>query len=119
MTLWRKAMNTFVCDTERRFGFVGRINEDVNTYTTLGSRGVLFFTINMISMHQSLTQQNAGGMTGAYLDGGTYIKSFYSVISMPSAVKVCAMGWKNFRLHHEVDWRHCVPVIMPEKYRKT
>ena len=35
----RKAMNTFICDTERPFTFVGRINEDVNTYVTLGSRG--------------------------------------------------------------------------------
>lgn len=31
--LLRKAMNTFFCDTEKRFEFVGRINEDVNTHT--------------------------------------------------------------------------------------
>jgi len=29
----RKCMNTFICSTERSFKFVGRINEDVNTYT--------------------------------------------------------------------------------------
>lgn len=42
--LKRKAMNSFICSIERPFQFVGRINEDVNTYTTLGSRGSLFFT---------------------------------------------------------------------------
>ena len=37
--LARKAMNTFFCDTEKTFQFVGRINEDVNTYTSFGNRG--------------------------------------------------------------------------------
>lgn len=35
----RKAMNSFICDVERPFKFVGRINEDVNTYVLYGSRG--------------------------------------------------------------------------------
>lgn len=116
--MWRKAMNSFICDTERRFDFRGRINEDVNTYTLLGSQGALFFTHNLVCLHQVETQKSKGGMTGAYVDGGTYVKSFYSVISMPSAVKVGVMGNKNMRLHHLVDWRHCVPMIMREEYKK-
>lgn len=118
ITLWRKAMNSFICDTQRRFQFSGRINEDVNTYTTLGSRGELFFTLNLVSLQQGTTQQSKGGMTGAYLDGGTYVKSFYTVITMPSAVKIDFMGNKNYRLHHMVDWRRCVPLILPEKVKK-
>ena len=116
--MWRKAMNSFICDTERRFDFRGRINEDVNTYTLLGSQGALFFTHNLVCLHQVETQKNKGGMTGAYVDGGTYVKSFYSVIGMPSAVKVSVMGNKNMRLHHLVDWRHCVPMIMREEFKK-
>lgn len=114
----RKAMNSFVCDTERQFIFGGRINEDVSTYTTLGSRGVLFFTHNVVMLHQKLTQSNKGGMTGAYIDGGTYIKSFYSVITMPSAVKISVMGNKNMRIHHNVFWRNCVPMILRETTKK-
>ena len=45
----RKAMNSFICDTERRFDFRGRINEDVNTYTLLGSQGFLFFTYKILT----------------------------------------------------------------------
>jgi hypothetical protein len=116
--MWRKAMNSFICDTERCFDFRGRINEDVNTYTLLGSQGALFFTHNLVCLHQAETQKNKGGMTGAYVDGGTYVKSFYSVIGMPSAVKVSVMGNKNMRLHHLVDWRHCVPMIMREEFKK-
>ena len=41
----RKAMNTFFCRTERRFDFLGRINEDVNAYVGLGGRGGLFLSI--------------------------------------------------------------------------
>lgn len=116
--MWRKAMNSFVCDTERRFDFRGRINEDVNTYTVLGAQGVLFFTHNLVCLHQKETQRNKGGMTGAYIDGGTYVKSFYSVIGMPSAVKIDLMGNKNMRLHHKVEWRNCVPMILREDIKK-
>ena len=38
----RKAMNSFICSVDRPFQFVGRINEDVNTYVLLGSRGGYF-----------------------------------------------------------------------------
>ena len=115
--LKRKAMNSFFCSTDRKFKFFGRINEDVNTYTTLGSRGVLFFTVPQVALHQEQTQQNKGGMTDIYLDGGTYRKSFYSVINMPSSVKVGMMG-KNKRLHHNIEWNNTVPKIVSETYRK-
>lgn len=32
-------MNSFICDTERPFSFMGRFNEDVNTYITHGETG--------------------------------------------------------------------------------
>lgn len=115
--LKRKAMNSFFCSTERKFKFFGRINEDVNAYTTLGSRGALFFTVPQVALHQEQTQSNKGGMTDIYLDGGTYRKSFYSVINMPSAVKVGMMG-KNQRLHHNIEWNNAVPRIVSETYRK-
>ncbi len=38
----RKCMNSFFCSTDKYFQFLGSINEDVNTYTTLASRGNLF-----------------------------------------------------------------------------
>ena len=43
LTLKRKCMNSFFCSTERPFEFTGRINEDVNAYTSLGALGNLFF----------------------------------------------------------------------------
>jgi hypothetical protein len=38
----RKAMNSFVCLTQRKFTFIGRINEDVNTYVLYGGREKYF-----------------------------------------------------------------------------
>lgn len=115
--LKRKAMNSFFCSTKRRIRFFGTMNEDVSTYTTLGSRGVLFFTIPQIGLHQVQTQKGKGGMTAVYKDGGTYVKSFYSVMNMPSAIKVGMMG-KNKRLHHHVEWNNAVPKILNEDFRK-
>ena len=71
-----------------------------------------------ISVEQLQTQSNLGGLTDIYLNLGTYIKSFYSVILMPSAVKIDLMGNKNKRLHHKVKWNYCVPKILNEKFKK-
>lgn len=114
----RKCMNTFICSTERPFQFVGRINEDVNTYVLEGGRGRVFLTIPNVAIAQKQTQGTAGGMTELYLDAGTYVKSFYSVMYNPSCVKISEMGSSNKRLHHQVKWRHAVPVIIGEELRK-
>jgi hypothetical protein len=117
--LRRKAMNTFICSTERRFAFRGRINEDVNTYTDGGRQGLLFLTLMSVMIVQATTQASAGGMTELYLDNGTYVKSFYSVMFAPSCVRIAAMGDPHWRIHHQVDWSVAVPVILREEHRKT
>jgi len=114
----RKAMNSFICSTKKPFEFVGRINEDVNTYVRLGGLGNIFLTINNIQLDQKDTQKNKGGMTDFYLLGGTYIKSFYSVIINPSCVKVKTMTSKYNRLHHSIKWENAVPEIIDQKYKK-
>lgn len=117
--LTRKAMNTFFCRTDRPIGFIGTINEDVNTYTTYGSRGERIFSVTQAAIVQKETQQNAGGMTGVYLDNGTYLKSFYTVMTMPSCMSIAMMGSSHRRIHHNVSWVNCVPMILNQKYRKT
>lgn len=118
----RKAMNSFICDTERQFTFLGRINEDVNTYTRQTSTGDLFLQIQQLLLNQEQTQSNAGGMTDVYLDSGTYIKSFFSVMYMPSSVYVYPMGNENSknakRLHHHIRWNNTAPKIIAERYKK-
>lgn len=117
-SILRKAMNSFFCRADRPFQFLGRVNEDVNTYTLLGSQGQLMMTITDLMLNQMQTQSNSGGMTDLYLDGGTYLKSFYTVLYMPSAVTVQPMGTAHKRLHHKVDWKYCVPLILDERYKK-
>lgn len=116
--LSRKCMNSFICLVDRPFTFNGRINEDVNTYVTEGSRGHLFFTTNQISLQQMQTQQNKGGMTELYLNSGTYVKSFYSIIFHPSSVKIQLLNSKNSRLHHKIYWENTTPKILREKLKK-
>lgn len=117
--LLRKAMNSFFCRTDTRFEFSGTINEDVNTYTTLAHRGALFFSYVVPTIVQKATQSQGGGMTELYLDGGTYVKTFYTVIACPSAVKVSLMTAKHKRIHHKVIWDHCTPKIINERYKKN
>ena len=115
----RKAMNTFLCRTDRPFRFSGRINEDVNAYVFLGSTGSLFFTANQVTISQPQTQQTPGGLTELYRDSGTYVKSFYTVIGAPSCVKVFPLiGTTYPRWHHRIKWRHAVPKILREGVRK-
>jgi hypothetical protein len=114
----RKCMNSFLCSTDRPFKFVGAMNEDVNTYTTLGSRGHLFLTVPLVSLSQKPTQQQSGGITDMYLKYGTYCKSFTTVMNMPSSVKVVMMNTNNPRLHHIIKWNNTVPKIVSEEVRK-
>jgi len=116
--LLRKAMNSFFCRTDRPIQFRGTMNEDVVTYTTMSSRGHLFFSYTSFAVIQLPTQSLKGGMTDAYKEGGTYLKSFYAVMSMPSAVKVDMMNTKHSRMHHKVNWTACAPKILNERWRK-
>lgn len=113
----RKAMNSFFCKTSKPFKFLGRINEDVNTYTTLGSRGELFFTLTNMDLVQVQTQKQCGGMSESYLDVGTYYKSFYTIITMPSCVRIDTVGDKHARIHHSVLWENCVPKIVSGRFK--
>lgn len=126
----RKAMNTFVCRTDRPFEFLGRINEDVTSYTCLQRAGTPFLTILSAQVNQETTQSNDGGLTDIYKAMGTYIKSFYSVMYTPSAVKVGSIqdagckggalkGVGHLRLHHRVAWNAVAPKIIRERHRKS
>jgi hypothetical protein len=113
-TIYRKCMNSFICSTDRPFQFVGRINEDVNTYVKKQSLGLLMGTIPMIALGQKTTQKNKGGMTDLYLDAGTYVKSFYTVMINPSSCFIKPMGDKHKRLHHAIQWDLAVPKIISQ-----
>ena len=117
--LKRKAMNSFICDTEQPFRFFGKINEYVNTYVVLGSRGALFLQVPHVALNQVSTQQSAGGMTDIYLDSGTYVKSFYTVMYAPACTCIRMMGTKHRRLHHSINWNAAVPKIISEQFKKT
>jgi hypothetical protein len=116
--LKRKCMNSFFCSTDRYFQFVGSINEDVNTYTTLGSRGHVFFTFTNIQLDQKDTQSNKGGMTDQYALSGTYVKSFHTVMMQPSSVKISMMNSNHPRLHHSINWKSTTPMILSSKHKK-
>lgn len=114
----RKCMNSFLCSTEREFQFVGAMNEDVNTYCTLGNRGNLFMTIPFVSLTQTATQSQKSGITDMYARYGTYCKAFTTVMMHPSGVKVSMMNSSNPRIHHTINWKVTAPMILDEKYKK-
>jgi len=119
--LKRKCMNSFICSTDREFRFSGRINEDVNTYTELARRGGLFLTVVHAQLRQMQTQSNEGGMTELYIDSGTYVKSFYSVMYCPSGVTVNKLQdprSPHSRIHHRINWNATAPKILREEWRK-
>lgn len=121
ISLRRKAMNSFFCRTDRRFKFCGILNDDVNTYVSIGAIGGLFLTVMPVMLTQVQTQANSGGLTDIYLDSGTYAKSFYTVMAQPSSVKIGEMGdhrSPNYRIHHKIDWPKTVPMILSPEHRK-
>ena len=114
----RKCMNSFFCSTDREFQFLGSINEDVNTYTTLASRGGLFLTIPVFAINQKDSQTQKDGMSDIYKLQGTYIKSFTTVLMQPSNVKVSIMNATHKRIHHSISWKNTTPMIVSQDYKK-
>lgn len=117
----RKAMNSFFCSTDRPFRFMGRINEDVNAYVLHSRTGHVFLTIESIQLNQLMTQSNPGGLTELYLDAGTYVKSFYSVMCAPSSVRIAELSdprSPHRRIHHVIDWSRTAPRILREEHRQ-
>ena len=111
-------MNSFFCKTDKPFEWKARMNDDVSTNLYNCQRGKLFFTINDVSVHQGLTQANAGGLTDMYIDLGTYVKSFYSVIVSPNCCKISTLGNNDLRIHHKIFWNKSCPKLIREKYKK-
>lgn len=118
ITAKRKAMNTFICRSDKPIEFRGTINEDVNAYVREAQLGKIFLTPNLVSVNQEETQQEDGGLTDIYLDQGTYMKSFYTILYSPSSVKLNKMGDQHQRIHHHIDWNASVPKIIPESEKK-
>jgi hypothetical protein len=115
----RKVMNSFFCAVDRPYMFDGTINEDVNYYVQAGRLGILNFNLFGFTLNQGQTQANAGGLTEIYLQEGTYVKSFYSVIFCPSSVKVGKLSsGAGERLHHKVNSNTTYVQILDEKYSK-
>jgi len=114
----RKMMNWYFFDVDKPIEFKGTINEDLTSSVTHGVTGSVILTSYMNSITQKETQSNAGGLTDIYLELGTYVKSFYSVIAAPSCVKVAAMGVSSLRLHHEITWKNAVPKIIRQEQKK-
>jgi len=116
--LHRKAMNTFICSVNRPFKFIGVLNEDVSTFIKRGSTGEIFLTIPNIAIRQAETQSRAGAITDIYLAFGTYMKSFYSVMTNPSCIDIAEMGHMHRRLHHRIRCNNAIPKIISEEFRK-
>ena len=110
----RKMMNLYFFDVDRPVEFMGTINEDLTASVAEGIAGRLVLTTPLASITQKETQSNAGGLTEIYLDLGTYVKSFYSVMHAPSAVKVASMGSTSKRLHHSVEWKYAAAKVIRE-----
>ena len=117
----RKSMNTFffkVGEPEDDVWFIGRMNDDVNTYVAGGIYGELWYQIGRLNVLQELTQKCASGLTDMYKQFGTYRKSFYTVMLSPSSVKVGLLGTSDPRFHHSINWNRTVPKLLSERYKK-
>lgn len=114
----RKAMNSMFLRADTRVWYHGRMNEDVNTYVMLGSRGYLFLTPMRLMLQHLPSQQQEGGISGLYASTGTYVKSFYTVMHHPSSVRVEMMRSHHARAHHKINFRRTVPMIVSDRHRK-
>lgn len=114
-----KSMTTFIMRGDEKHYFHMRMNDDITTGALANMRGRLFYTYLPVRVDTVQTQSQEGGMTDIYRDNGTYRKSFYTVMALPSCTKISQMGLHDMRVHHEIVWNNCAPKILDESYRKV
>jgi hypothetical protein len=114
----RKVMNSFICKTNSPFSFYGSMNDDVNMYVQNGLRGDIYLTYLRFQLDQKDSQSVDGGLSNLYKSYGTYVKSFYTVMLSPSSVNIKLMGESSTRLHHSINWKNQVPMILSEDFKK-
>lgn len=110
----RKMMNLFFFNVDNEVKFISKLNDDVTTSLAEGIIGNVVLTCPLVSLTQKETQTNKGGLTDIYLKYGTYVKSFYSVMYAPSAVKISTLNSTHSRIHHKVKWNNVAPKIIRE-----
>jgi hypothetical protein len=113
-----KTMTTFFMRADDIEYFKFRMNDDITTSALNNMIGKMYYTILSITQHNSDTQSQSGGMTEIYKENGTYRKSFYTVMALPSCSYIAVQGLKNLRMHHEIIYNNCVPKIISDKYKK-
>lgn len=116
--LLRKTMGTFLMRADAPAEFVMRMNDDITTCVLNNHRGAFVASVTVLQIQTPATQHQKGGMTDIYQDNGTYRKSFYSVMCAPSCTKVSKQGIRYFRIHHEISWNNCCPLVLSERYKK-
>lgn len=116
--IMRKTMNSLFCSVDRPVKWIGRLNDDVNTYVEAGRRGDIFLNTSMLALQQPVTQKVAGGHSEIYKSMGTFVKSFYSIMYAPSCVSIAMLNSSHSRLHHQVSYNHAVPCIIQQKWKK-
>ena len=62
--------------------------------------------------------KSAGGITDIYLELGTFVKSFYTIIQSPSSVKISLIGTSERRIHHSVLKENTYVKILREEVKK-
>ena len=113
-----KTMTTFMMRSDDIQYFHMRMNDDITTSALNGMRGKLYYTFLPLMITTELTQKAEGGMTEAYQDSGTYRKSFYTIMAMPSCAKIYHIGEVEDRIHHAIEWRNCIPKLLSERWKK-
>ena len=103
----------------REFGFNNPVLIDKNNGIIAGHGRVMAAQQLGLTDVPCIRLGHSGGMSDAYLDSGTFVKSFYTVMYAPSCSIVSPMGAVNPRLHHKITWRHAVPKILQENLKKN
>ena len=118
----RKSMNSFFFkvpdDPKDDVQFLGRMNDDVNTYVFGGMHGEYWCQLCRVALNQETSQQKKTGLSALYKDLGTYVKSMYTVMLCPTGVKVYTVGLINPRIHHNINWNLTVPKLISDRWKK-
>lgn len=111
-----KAMNWWMCCTDKPVEYAGIMNDDVNAGILLSKYGNLSVQYGGVFIQQA--SQKTGGMKDIYAQGSAmYQKAMFSLMLAPSFCKLNYLrsyhdGKESKRIYHQIERKYAYPYIV-------
>lgn len=111
----RNISQAMLLNTDNPIKFRGLFSEDLHASLDAGIQGKTAIATTMVQIHSPTRGTNKGGLFDLYKDGGTYVRTFFTILAYPNVAKITI---KNGEFKPTFNHSAFVPLILSERWKK-